>query len=82
MFKSLFCFKLLLLLCLGAYAQERRLSGTIRDKDGSPLPGVTVIEKGVRNNGTVVQGDGNFALTLKGSSNVVVVSLIGYESRK
>lgn len=82
MFKNILCLKLLLLLCTLAYAQDRRITGTVKDKDGSPLPGVTVVEKGNRTNGSVVTGDGSFALTLKGNSNVVILSLIGYETRE
>ncbi|MBS1322218.1 MAG: hypothetical protein HP046_20710, partial [Parabacteroides sp.] len=30
-------------------AQGRKVSGTVRDADGSSLPGVTVVEKGTTN---------------------------------
>jgi len=37
----LFC-SLLVLIAGGAYAQSRQISGTVKDKDGNPLPAVTV----------------------------------------
>ncbi|HVI43970.1 MAG TPA: SusC/RagA family TonB-linked outer membrane protein [Chitinophaga sp.] len=79
------CKKLLLLalmgfLCLYALAQERKISGTVLDDKGNPLPGVSIKEAGT-NNGTATTPDGKFALALKGSSNVYIVSFIGYETQ-
>ncbi|WP_164714185.1 SusC/RagA family TonB-linked outer membrane protein [Chitinophaga rhizosphaerae] len=83
MFKRIFLLKfLLLLLCVSAYAQERRITGKVREKDGSPLPGATIIEKSHRTNGTVASADGSFALTLKGTGNVIIVSLIGFDPQE
>jgi hypothetical protein len=41
------------------------------------LPGATIIEKGLPNNGTVTDSKGKFTLTLKGSSNTIIVRFIG-----
>jgi len=59
------------------FAQGRVISGNVRDAGGI-LPGASVIEKGVANNGTVADANGRFTLTLKGTSNVVTATFIGY----
>lgn len=58
-------------------AQGRKVSGTVRDADGSSLPGVTVVEKGTAN-GVSTDLDGAFTLTLTGVNPVLVFSSIGY----
>jgi TonB-linked SusC/RagA family outer membrane protein len=58
------------------YAQTT-VRGTVRDKMGE-LPGVTVMEKGTKGNGTTTNEKGFFQLTLRGSSNVLIISSIGY----
>ncbi|WP_184545524.1 SusC/RagA family TonB-linked outer membrane protein [Mucilaginibacter sp. FT3.2] len=56
------------------------VTGTVKDKDG-PIIGATVTEKGIRNT-TTTDVTGKFKLTLKGKSNVLVVSYIGYKSQE
>jgi iron complex outermembrane receptor protein len=75
------CTVLLLLCAFGAIAQEKRtVSGTVSDEKGSPLIGVSVLEKGT-NNGTSTQVDGKF--TLKAGSNAILVfSYIGYQKKE
>ncbi|BAU52936.1 SusC/RagA family TonB-linked outer membrane protein [Mucilaginibacter gotjawali] len=59
------------------YAQNRVVSGVVRD-DGGVLPGASVVEKGMPGNGVTTNIKGRFTLTLKGSSNIIVVQFIGY----
>ncbi|MCH7401115.1 SusC/RagA family TonB-linked outer membrane protein [Belliella kenyensis] len=49
--------------------------------DLSPIPGVTVLEKGTRN-GTVTDSDGSFKLEVSSSNSVLQVSFIGYKSQE
>ncbi|MDP9080203.1 MAG: TonB-dependent receptor [Bacteroidota bacterium] len=75
-------FQLILMLLPGILlAQSREITGTVKDLGGT-LPGAAVIEKGVVNNGTVTENNGHFKLTLKGTSNVIVVRFIGYVSQE
>lgn len=71
----------LLLLSLQGMAQERNVTGTVTDKSGNPLPGVTIMEKGTTS-GTVTDAEGKFAMTLRGSSGVLVFSFIGFNSKE
>ncbi|TZF82787.1 TonB-dependent receptor [Pedobacter sp. BS3] len=58
------------------YAQNS-IRGTVKDEQGA-LPGVSIIEKGMKGNGTVTNERGEFQLQLKGSSHTLVISSIGY----
>lgn len=49
------------LLWLGVFAQAQRVSGTVSDEDGQPLPGVTVIVKGTAT-GTTTDINGGYSV--------------------
>ena len=51
---------LFLLLCFSGYAQNT-ITGTIKDDENYPLPGVSVVIKGMTK-GTVSDFDGNYVL--------------------
>ena len=59
--------------------QARIAKGKVVDETGLPLPGVNIVEKGTTN-GTVTDSNGMFRLTLRGTSQLVVFSFIGYNS--
>lgn len=60
-----------------AYGQVS-VSGTVVEAaTSSPLPGVTILEKGT-NNGTTTDVDGNFTLNVKDGNSVLTFSYIGY----
>ncbi|GAA4801909.1 TonB-dependent receptor [Olivibacter ginsenosidimutans] len=69
-------------LSLNVMARQEQVTGRVTDSEGSPLPGVSVIEKGVASNGTQTNAEGSFSLVLKGTSKVLVVSYIGFVSRE
>ncbi|WP_175416241.1 SusC/RagA family TonB-linked outer membrane protein [Aggregatimonas sangjinii] len=68
-----------MILTLGAFAQGETVTGTITASDGSVLPGANVIEKGTTN-GVVADFDGNYSITLQGSSGTLVFSYIGFSA--
>ena len=76
---------MLLLLWLAAshtlFAQERVVSGTIKDESGSGMPGVNVLIKGT-SNGTATDASGLYRLNVSGDQNVLVVSFIGYTTKE
>ncbi len=63
------------------FAQERDIEGRVRDLQGV-LSGAIIKEKGLTSNGTVTDRNGKFKLTLKGTSNMIIVSLIGYTTNE
>lgn len=60
--------------------QGREIKGVVTDKNGEPIIGANVVEKGTTN-GTITDFNGKFSLTVK-SKGVLVVSYIGYISRE
>jgi TonB-linked SusC/RagA family outer membrane protein len=60
-----------------ANAQTMKVTGqVISSDDGTPMPGVNVLEKGT-SNGTATDSDGNFTITVN-SSSVLTFSFVGY----
>jgi iron complex outermembrane receptor protein len=84
--KNLISFRILLLFVAWLFAvqvsaQDVQLTGKITDaKDGSTLPGATVLVKGTTT-GTLTDLDGNFAINVKQGSTLVF-SFIGYVSQE
>lgn len=65
------------------FAQQRKtLTGTVKDSAGSVLAGASVVEKGVTGNAAVVGDNGTFKLTLRGSSNTIIVSMVNYKKQE
>lgn len=57
---------------------DRVISGKVLSKsDNSPIPGVTVMVKGT-SNGTTTDVDGKYQIEVKGASDVLVFSSVGY----
>ena len=68
---------LLLLFCsISLMAQERTISGVVKDTRGETIIGANIVEKGT-SNGTVTDIDGNFQLSV-GNNAVLQISYIGY----
>jgi TonB-linked SusC/RagA family outer membrane protein len=64
-----------------AYSQnEQVVTGTVRDDQGSPMPGVNVVIKGTTN-GSTTDGDGAFSIQAKPDA-ILVVSFIGYTTQE
>ena len=59
------------------YAQT--VTGTVTDQNGTPLPGVSVLEKGT-SNGLATDFDGNYSITLKSGSAILQFSYIGFST--
>lgn len=59
--------------------QTNRVTGVVRDADGEPMIGVSVLEKGSDRNGAVTDVNGRFTLNVP-SDATLVCSYIGYKS--
>ncbi len=57
------------------------VQGLISDKDGQPLPGANILEKGTTN-GTQTDFDGKFSIILKDKDAVLVVSYLGFATKE
>jgi len=72
---------LFLLTSTASFAQQSKVSGSIIDENGAPVPGVTVVEKGT-SNGTNSDNDGKYTLNVTGSGATLVFSFIGYKTEE
>src|SRR5665647_1296766 len=62
---------------------QNRVSGVVIDETGEPLPGVTVIEKGInstKQNGTITDLNGKFSLIAKQPQGILSFSFIGLKT--
>jgi len=79
-------FKIALLLlipllgCFQSYAQTVMITGTVVDREGIPLPGVTIVKAGT-NQGTVTSMDGKYALTDLNKADSIRFSFIGFNTQ-
>jgi iron complex outermembrane receptor protein len=72
---------LLLTLSVTAFAQDVVVNGRVTSElDGTPLPGVSVLEKGT-SNGTSTDSDGNYTLRTHANSTLVF-SFIGFGTQE
>jgi TonB-linked SusC/RagA family outer membrane protein len=57
------------------------VTGRVTDDKGGALPGVNVVEKGT-SNGTSTDANGDYRITVTGSSSVLTFSFIGFVSKE
>lgn len=60
--------------------KKKKVTGTVKDSNGEPIIGATVVEKGTTN-GTVTDFDGNYILELS-DNGILAISYIGYKSQE
>lgn len=61
--------------------QKHTVTGTVADKQGEPLIGVSVLVKGTRN-GAITDMNGNYKLVVQGNNPVLAFSYIGYKTQE
>ena len=61
--------------------ETKQASGTVKDKKGEPLPGVTVLIKGTHN-GVVTDIDGNFMIKIPRDTVTFVFSFVGMKKQE
>ena len=73
----------LCLTCKLGFGQDMVLSGTVKDVQGSPMPGVAVLIKGTTQ-GVVTQNDGTYSLSMGQADKdaVLVFSFLGFKTQE
>jgi TonB-linked SusC/RagA family outer membrane protein len=61
--------------------QQRRITGTITDENGNPMPGVNVQVEGTTT-GTVTDANGKYAIEIPNASATLVFTFVGYGVQK
>ncbi|GAB3549069.1 SusC/RagA family TonB-linked outer membrane protein [Spirosoma fluminis] len=70
------------LLCVSAFAQDRKITGRVTDgNDNSPLPGANVVIKGT-STGMVTDANGQFSLSVAPGRDVLTISAIGFAAQE
>lgn len=62
-------------------AQEKTISGTLRDEGGNPLPSITVTIKGSKT-GTSSDAAGNFRIRTSANSPTLIFTSVGFETKQ
>ena len=76
---SRFALAILWVVCLQAsYAQERTVSGTVKDENGAPMPGVSVLVVGT-STGTITDTSGKYSISVSSGAKLLF-AFVGYES--
>lgn len=71
----------LLFVSMTGIAQQTEIRGTVKDSQGFPLPGVTIVVKGT-NVGTITAGQGNYSLNVPASAQTLVFSFVGMKTQE
>ena len=74
--RSITSILLMFFIGIGTLIAQKTISGTVT-ADGSPLPGVSVIEQGTVN-GVTSDFDGNYSITLQNDNSQLVFSYLGF----
>jgi TonB-linked SusC/RagA family outer membrane protein len=74
---------IMLLLCISqlVIAQNKTISGTVTDKNGTPVAGVSVTAKG-STRGVTTGTNGSFSLSVPSNVNTLVISSVGYATQE
>jgi TonB-linked SusC/RagA family outer membrane protein len=64
-----------------AVQQAKTITGTVTDKSGDPLPGVSIYVKGTTL-GTISSVDGSYSIQVSDNDAVLVFSFIGFENQE
>ena len=63
-----------------SYAQLLTVNGSVKDENGSPMPGVTVIVTGTTQ-GTITDANGLYAINVEGANKSLTFSFVGMETQ-
>lgn len=63
------------------YGEGKIIQGVVKDSDGEPLPGVTVMVKGT-SYGTMTDLNGHYSINVPFENDALLFSFIGYESEE
>lgn len=65
----------------GGVRQNVTITGVVKDKNGEPVIGANVLEKGTAN-GVITDVNGNFTMKLRDANATLVVSYIGFQPQE
>lgn len=60
-----------------AFAQQHSVNGTVKDQNGQPVVGLTVLEQGTKN-GVITNVDGRYDIRVSSSESILEFSALGF----
>lgn len=60
---------------------EKVVNGAVKDQNGEPLIGVSILEKGT-NNGVITDLNGSYKITTQTADQILIFSYIGYQTQE
>jgi TonB-linked SusC/RagA family outer membrane protein len=63
------------------FAQQKRITGAVKDVSGKPVVNASVIVKGAKG-GVTTGDDGSFVINVNGSNAVLVISSVGFKTQE
>ena len=76
----LFCILTVLSVTGSVWAQDRQLTGTLRDEQNQPVVGANIVVKGTTR-GTTSDAEGAFRMTVPAGNTVLTISSVGYTAK-
>lgn len=73
-----FILTIAVLISFQGIAQDRTISGTVRDENGEVVPGANIVEKGT-NKGTVTDANGKYTVSVSQGATLAI-SFVGYKT--
>ncbi|GHT62394.1 SusC/RagA family TonB-linked outer membrane protein [Bacteroidia bacterium] len=70
-------FFLLFFCCQSIFAQQKTIQGSVKESNGDPIIGASVIVKGASAIGTATDLDGKFKLSIPNTAKILVISYLG-----
>ncbi|MDD4819730.1 MAG: carboxypeptidase-like regulatory domain-containing protein, partial [Flavobacteriales bacterium] len=77
----IFVLTLLSAVCIGVFAQNATLTGTVKDTQGEPLPGANIYIVGQTSKGVTSSSDGTFSLSGISNGDVIRFAFVGYQTQ-
>ncbi len=75
------CLAIMIFLMAFIPSQQFRITGFVKDQQGTPVVGATVMEK--QSHHAVLSGkDGSFTLLVSGAQTVLIIQMVGYEQQE
>lgn len=79
-YSAIILFAICLIMAIPLWAQQKAIQGTVKDIEGNPMPGVTIMVDGT-NIGTITNTDGKYSINIPEKRKSLTFSFLGYISQ-
>lgn len=79
-YSAIILFAICLIMEIPLWAQQKAIQGTVKDIEGNPMPGVTIMVDGT-NIGTITNTDGKYSINIPEKRKSLTFSFLGYISQ-